>query len=182
MWRRIEHEPVWEPANLPINAAGNTRPGFVCTHELENGSGRCDGNVFTLDQAVGTHACIVESIETRSDLSEWSIAYATLWDADQPVAWVHGDQLVVNPAYTDRIWALLGDVFTPGDDVVERVATAMRPVVFNDKPDDEVGPATQDVRAQTRRTARNAITAIAGGTTALQHVRTAFRRISEDAS
>jgi hypothetical protein len=54
---RVEHDPVWVPAELPINAAGDTRPGFVCVHELENGNGQCGGNVFELDQAIGRHAC-----------------------------------------------------------------------------------------------------------------------------
>lgn len=60
MWKRVEHDPVWEPADLPIDVEGNTRPGFVCVHELENGNGPCEGNVFSLNQAIGRHACIVE--------------------------------------------------------------------------------------------------------------------------
>lgn len=55
----IWHDPTWEPADLPIDDAGNTRPGFVCAHELENGNGPCGGNVFTLDQAIGRHCCVV---------------------------------------------------------------------------------------------------------------------------
>lgn len=64
-WRRLPrwvtafHTPQWEPAQLPIDAEGNTRPGYVCTHELENGNGRCGGNVFTLDQEVAPHCCMV---------------------------------------------------------------------------------------------------------------------------
>jgi hypothetical protein len=53
----VKHTPVWAPADLRYNAAGDTRPGFVCVHELENGNGPCGGNVFSLDQAIGTHAC-----------------------------------------------------------------------------------------------------------------------------
>lgn len=56
----VSHQPRWEPALLPINAAGDTRPGFECVHELENGNGRCGGNVFSLDQAVGLHSCTVD--------------------------------------------------------------------------------------------------------------------------
>lgn len=55
----VDHEPVWEPADLPVNAAGDTRPGFVCVHELENGNGPCGGNVFDLSDAFGKHACVV---------------------------------------------------------------------------------------------------------------------------
>lgn len=56
----VWHDPKWEPAQLPTDAAGNTRPGFVCVHELENGTGRCGGNVFHLDQAIGRHCCLTE--------------------------------------------------------------------------------------------------------------------------
>lgn len=59
MSRTVTHRPVWVPADLPIDADGNTRPGFRCAHELENGRGQCGGNVFTLDQAIGDHACVV---------------------------------------------------------------------------------------------------------------------------
>jgi len=55
----VWHDPTWEPAELPIDAEGNTRPGIVCVHELENGNGQCGGNVFHLDQAVGRHCCHV---------------------------------------------------------------------------------------------------------------------------
>jgi len=59
-YRWVEHEPNWQPALLPIDAAGNTRPGFVCVHELENGRGRCGGNVFRIEDAIGKHACLVQ--------------------------------------------------------------------------------------------------------------------------
>lgn len=58
--RNVHHEPVWQPADLPIDAAGNTRPGFVCTHELENGWGQCPGNVFRVEDVIGDHSCVVE--------------------------------------------------------------------------------------------------------------------------
>lgn len=56
----IWHDPEWESAELPADAVGSTRPGFVCVHELENGSGQCGGNVFQLDQAIGRHCCLTE--------------------------------------------------------------------------------------------------------------------------
>jgi hypothetical protein len=59
MSKVVSHTPVWEPTQLPYNAAGNTKPGFECAHMLENGNGKCSGNVFTLDQAIGDHCCIV---------------------------------------------------------------------------------------------------------------------------
>jgi hypothetical protein len=55
----VWHDPEWEPTELPIDLAGNTRPGFVCVHELENGNGPCGGNVFRLDQEFGRHVCHV---------------------------------------------------------------------------------------------------------------------------
>ena len=55
----ITHTPKWEPAELPVDAEGNTRPGFVCVHPLENGNGQCGGNVFDLADAVGDHLCHV---------------------------------------------------------------------------------------------------------------------------
>jgi hypothetical protein len=58
--RYVSHTPAWEPADLTINAAGGTAPGYVCTHMLENGNGRCGGNVFDLDEAIGDHGCIVD--------------------------------------------------------------------------------------------------------------------------
>lgn len=58
MSRVVEHEPDWTPAMLPYNAAGDTKPGFECQHMLENGNGRCGGNVFEIEQEIGNH-CIV---------------------------------------------------------------------------------------------------------------------------
>lgn len=60
MKRLISHVPKWEPAELPIDAAGNTRPGYICTHMMENGNGQCVGNIFNLDQAIGDHYCAVD--------------------------------------------------------------------------------------------------------------------------
>ena len=57
--RWVEHDCVWVPADLPINAAGDTRPGFECTYQLENGTGRCESNVFDINDVVGKSACIV---------------------------------------------------------------------------------------------------------------------------
>lgn len=59
--RVISHTPQWEQAELPIDAAGSTRPGYLCTHQLENGNGECGGNVFDLADAIGDHCCIVRS-------------------------------------------------------------------------------------------------------------------------
>lgn len=51
--RIVTHTPVWEPAQLRYNAAGDTKPGYVCTHRLENGGGLCDANMFGLDEGCG---------------------------------------------------------------------------------------------------------------------------------
>jgi hypothetical protein len=62
-WNRrrvVRHEPKWEPTDLPIDAEGSTRPGFICVHELENGNGQCAGSVFRIEDAIGTHSCVVE--------------------------------------------------------------------------------------------------------------------------
>ncbi len=60
MNRTVKHIPQWVSASLPVDAAGNTKPGFVCVHPLENGNGTCGGTVFELGQAIGEHACIVD--------------------------------------------------------------------------------------------------------------------------
>jgi hypothetical protein len=57
----VTHDPVWEPTDLPVNAAGDTKPGFHCIHPMENGNGPCGGNVFDLSQAIGQHACVVDT-------------------------------------------------------------------------------------------------------------------------
>lgn len=57
--RYVTHAPHWVPADLRVDAAGNTRPGFVCTHQLENGMGACDGNVFRVEDEIGRHGCLV---------------------------------------------------------------------------------------------------------------------------
>lgn len=53
------HGPAWRPAPLRIDAAGNTAPGYVCVHPLENGRGRCGSNVFRTEDAIGDHCCFV---------------------------------------------------------------------------------------------------------------------------
>lgn len=58
-WEKVFHAPKWEPADLAIDGDGNTRPGFICTHELENGNGQCGSNVFRIEDAIGDHMCIV---------------------------------------------------------------------------------------------------------------------------
>lgn len=65
--RVVHHAPAWTPATLPVDADGNTAPGFVCTHPLENGNGECGGNVFALDQAVGDHCCFTIETSTRKE-------------------------------------------------------------------------------------------------------------------
>lgn len=55
----VKHTPVWVPGPLRVNAWGDTRPGFWCAHPLENGSGLCNGNVFSKEEVVGDHSCIV---------------------------------------------------------------------------------------------------------------------------
>lgn len=55
----VFHDPVWEPALLPIDAEGNTRPGYVCVHPLENDMGECGSNVFDLVDSIGQHCCHV---------------------------------------------------------------------------------------------------------------------------
>lgn len=64
MSRLVYHTPAWEPAHLQVNATGNTKPGFVCVHPLENGNGPCGGNVFRVEDAIGDHACVVEDLES----------------------------------------------------------------------------------------------------------------------
>lgn len=56
-WILISHKPLWVPAMLRINAAGDTKPGFECAHLLENGNGQCGGNVFRIEDAIGDHTC-----------------------------------------------------------------------------------------------------------------------------
>lgn len=59
--RVVRHIPRWEPAELPIDAEGNTRPGYICVHQLENGNGPCGGNVLDLADAIGDHSCVVDT-------------------------------------------------------------------------------------------------------------------------
>lgn len=58
-YRLVEHVPVWVAAPLRVNLEGDTKPGFLCVHELENGSGLCGGNVFDLADADGSHSCVM---------------------------------------------------------------------------------------------------------------------------
>jgi hypothetical protein len=60
MRKTVDHKPVWVPAPLPVDADGNTRPGFVCVHVLENGGGTCGGSVFDPADEVGSHTCVVD--------------------------------------------------------------------------------------------------------------------------
>lgn len=60
--RLVEHEPVWRPGRLRINAEGDTKPGYICAHELENGNGKCGGNVFKISDSIGKHSCVVEDV------------------------------------------------------------------------------------------------------------------------
>ena len=55
----VYHIPMWFPSQLPIDAAGNTRPGFECFYPLENGNGDCGSNVFHLDEEIALHCCVV---------------------------------------------------------------------------------------------------------------------------
>lgn len=61
----VTHTPKWESADLPIDAEGNTKPGYICTHQLENGNGQCEANVFTIEDEVADHACIVDTRISR---------------------------------------------------------------------------------------------------------------------
>ncbi len=56
----VHHVPRWEPAQLPIDTAGNTVPGYRCAHMLENGRGQCESTVFQVDHATGDHSCVVD--------------------------------------------------------------------------------------------------------------------------
>lgn len=56
---RVTHQAQWVNAPLQYNAAGDTKPGFMCVHLLENGRGVCGANVYVLKQASGNCACIV---------------------------------------------------------------------------------------------------------------------------
>lgn len=59
-WRTVEHDPVWVPARLPTNRFGQTRPGWACAHQLENGNGQCGATVLHPADAYGKHTCVVE--------------------------------------------------------------------------------------------------------------------------
>jgi hypothetical protein len=44
-------------APLRVDRAGNTEPGFLCIHELENGNGLCASTSF--EEVEDPHACVV---------------------------------------------------------------------------------------------------------------------------
>jgi hypothetical protein len=44
-----------------VDAEGNTKPGFICMHELENGSGPCGSNVFAPEDGIDDHSCFCET-------------------------------------------------------------------------------------------------------------------------
>lgn len=64
MSRWVDHTPEWVPAYLAYNTTGDTRSGWVCVHQLENGNGPGLGNVFDLTNADGPHSCIVYDTPT----------------------------------------------------------------------------------------------------------------------
>lgn len=55
----VEHDPVWVPAMLRVDAEGNTRPGYRCAHMRENGTGQCESNVFDPADSIGRHSCVL---------------------------------------------------------------------------------------------------------------------------
>lgn len=60
-YMNVCHEPKWEPTELPVDAEGNTKPGYECVHQLENGMGQCGGNTFEIDDVAELpHCCVVE--------------------------------------------------------------------------------------------------------------------------
>ena len=56
-WELVEHAPEWIPAPYKINAAGDTKPGYLCIHYLENGNGLCGSTWF--EESTDTHACSI---------------------------------------------------------------------------------------------------------------------------
>lgn len=56
-WRFVEHQPEWIPAPYKINRAGDTKPGFLCIHELENGKGLCAST--WMEESTTPHVCLV---------------------------------------------------------------------------------------------------------------------------
>jgi hypothetical protein len=53
----VEHAPNWFSGPLRVNAAGDTRPGFMCCHLLENGKGICGSTSF--EESDTPHVCFV---------------------------------------------------------------------------------------------------------------------------
>lgn len=68
-----EHDPEWVPAMLRYNRAGDTKPGFECVHELENGNGPCGSNVWDIADGFGSHCCIV-SVDAMTIFYDRSLA------------------------------------------------------------------------------------------------------------
>lgn len=73
--RSVSHQPDWQPTRLRHNAAGDTKPGFVCTHQLENGNGRCGGSVFRVEDSIGEHSCIVDESSGGTEFDHGDLAY-----------------------------------------------------------------------------------------------------------
>lgn len=57
-WKFVYHTPMWVAAPLRFDREGNTKPGFLCIHELENGSGLCGSTWF--ERVSDPHCCIVK--------------------------------------------------------------------------------------------------------------------------
>jgi len=77
----IRHTPVWEPADLPVDAAGNTRPGYRCVYQLETGR-PCTGTVSDPADADGDHVCMMP---TLGELAQW-----TAQTREHYPSWRHG--------------------------------------------------------------------------------------------
>lgn len=56
----IYHDPDWVAAPIRINAQGDTKPGFLCIHKLENGNGWCGRSTLNTDYEFGRHSCVVK--------------------------------------------------------------------------------------------------------------------------
>lgn len=65
-FKSIYHDPEWVPTQLRYNLEGDTKPGFECVHEMENGNGQCGANIFELDDAISRHSCGVLTKKGRN--------------------------------------------------------------------------------------------------------------------
>lgn len=54
-WEHVAHVPEWVAAPLKVDREGNTKPGFLCIHDLENGNGLCASTSF--EEVVDLHTC-----------------------------------------------------------------------------------------------------------------------------